>query len=118
MECGELGQSGMPDTIRTSGGGHWPDPRRSGFRIAAAGFSSILPAVAGTAAKAQPQQGPAPSSNPSLVEVFVNAFALLERHEIISLAITLSILCFAVVAAILLVRTRARLANTEASARD
>ncbi len=49
---------------------------------------------------------------------YLNAFALLDRHEIIGLAITLSVLCFAVVAAILLVRTRERLAATEANARD
>lgn len=112
----------MPDTIRTSGGGHGAHPRRGGFHIAAVtGPVSVLLAIAGTAARAQPPQqelDPAASSAPSLIEAYLNAFALLERHEIISLAITLSILCFATVAAILLVRTRARLADTEANARD
>ena len=39
-------------------------------------------------------------------------------HEIAALALTLGILCFAVVTAILLVRTRTRLAEVEAAARD
>ena len=112
----------MPDTIRTSGGGHEAHPRRSGFRIAVAtGVSSVLLAMAGTAARAQPPQegiDPATDGAPSLIEAYLNAFALLDRHEIIGMAITLSILCFATVAAVLLVRTRARLADTEASARD
>ena len=43
---------------------------------------------------------------------------MLNRHDIIGLAITLSVLCFAVVAAILLLRTRERLAVTTANARD
>jgi len=46
------------------------------------------------------------------------AVAQLERREIAVLALTLGILCFAVVTAIMLVRTRRRLAETEAAARD
>jgi hypothetical protein len=46
------------------------------------------------------------------------AFALLDRQDIAALALTLGILCFAVVTAILLVRTRRCLAEVEASARD
>src|SRR5260370_37138290 len=46
------------------------------------------------------------------------AVAQLDRHEIAGLALTLGILCFAVVTAIMLVRTRRRLAETEAAARD
>ncbi|MGZ3328030.1 MAG: hypothetical protein ACXU85_12815, partial [Xanthobacteraceae bacterium] len=42
----------------------------------------------------------------------------LDRHEIAALTLTLGVLCFAVVTAILLVRTRSRLAELEASARD
>ncbi len=112
----------MPDTIRTSGGGHEAHPRRGGFRIAGVtGVSSVLLAIAGPVATAQPPQeglDPAAAGAPSLIEAYLNAFALLDRHEIIGMAITLSILCFATVAAILLVRTRVRLAETEAAARD
>jgi signal transduction histidine kinase len=43
---------------------------------------------------------------------------LLDRHEIAALALTLGVLCFAVVTAILLVRTRRRLAAMSESARD
>ena len=57
-------------------------------------------------------------STPSLIMAYLNAFAQLDRHEIVQLGITLSILCFAVVVAILLVRTRERLAATVANARD
>jgi signal transduction histidine kinase len=51
-------------------------------------------------------------------EAYLAAFAQLNRHEIAALALTLSILCFAVVTAIMLVRTRRRLTETEAAARD
>jgi signal transduction histidine kinase len=110
----------MPDTIRTSGGGYRPDPRRSVFRIAAvAGLSSMVATMTGSIAAAQPApESAAPGGSPAVVDASLTAVALFERHEIISLAIVLSILCFAVVAAILLVRTRARLADTEAAARD
>ena len=55
---------------------------------------------------------------PSTFEAYVAALLSLDRHEIAALALTLGVLCFAVVTAILLVRTRGRLAEVEASARD
>ncbi|MPZ36810.1 MAG: PAS domain-containing protein [Rhizobiales bacterium] len=67
---------------------------------------------------AQPPAASSAANSPSIVEAYLNAFALLDRHEIIGMSITLSVLCFAVVTAIMLVRTRQRLADTEASARD
>ncbi len=51
-------------------------------------------------------------------EAYISALPLLDRDEIAALALTLGILCFAVVTAILLVRTRRRLAEVEAAARD
>jgi signal transduction histidine kinase len=54
----------------------------------------------------------------SLLEAYIAAFALLDQHEVAALALTLGILCFAVVTAILLVRTRRRLGQVEAAARD
>ena len=58
------------------------------------------------------------ASEPSTFEAYLAAFLVLDRHELAALALTLGILCFAVVTAILLVRTRRRLAETEAAARD
>jgi signal transduction histidine kinase len=49
---------------------------------------------------------------------YLLALTRLDRHEIAALALTLGVLCFAVVTAILLVRTRCRLADSEASAQD
>ena len=57
-------------------------------------------------------------SEPSTFEAYVAALLSLDRHEIAALTLTLGVLCFAVVTAILLVRTRGRLAEVEASARD
>ena len=54
----------------------------------------------------------------STVDAYLSAFALLDRHEIAALALTLGILCFAVVTAILLVRARRRLAEVETRAHD
>src|SRR6516225_600516 len=51
-------------------------------------------------------------------EAYISALPLLDRDEIAALALTLGILCFAVVTAILFVRTRRRLAEVEAAARD
>ena len=52
------------------------------------------------------------------VSPYLDAFARLEQHEIAALALILGVLFFAVVTAILLVRTRARAAGNEAAARD
>ena len=57
-------------------------------------------------------------SEPSTLEAYVSALLSLDRHEIAALMLTLGVLCFAVVTAILLVRTRGRLAELEASSRD
>ena len=109
--CGNWGYRVMPDTIRTSGGRPSGYPRRGGIRIAVTNLLTptllavaVMPAAADDALQASIE----PAAGPSVVEAYLNAFALLDRHEIVQLAITLSILCFAVVAAILLVRTRAR----------
>ncbi len=122
-----MGQTGMPDTIRITvesfgarpqheahsrasmdGHGRTARTRHGGFRAAGAlVLSTLLPSQAAGAAPA-----------PSTIEAYVAAFALPDRHEIAALVLLLGILCFAVVTAILLVRTRTRLAETEASARD
>ncbi len=51
-------------------------------------------------------------------DAYISALPLLDRDEIAALALTLGVLCFAVVTAILFVRTRRRLAEVEAAARD
>src|SRR6266581_1178454 len=83
-----LGQAGMPDTIRITVESLGAHPQRSGFCAAAT------------------------------VDAYVSAFLLLDRHEVAALALTLGILCFAVITAILLVRTRQRLAAVAVAAHD
>ena len=81
----------------------------------------MLVTIGSTAANTQPSvpADPEPAgSAPSVIGALLNGFALLDRHEIIGMAITLSVIFFAVMTAIMLVRTRERLAVTEANARD
>jgi signal transduction histidine kinase len=99
----------MPDTIRI-GGSAQAHPRRSGFRTAVA----VAFCAAVDSARAQTE---APAAT-GLIDAYLNAFAQLDRHEIAALALTLSVLCFAVVTAIMLVRARHRLAEVELAARD
>ena len=54
----------------------------------------------------------------TLVNAYLNALGLLDSHEIAALALTLGVLLFAVITAIMLVRTRLRLAEAIADARD
>jgi len=68
-----------------------------------------------TAAASAPALAAEPGG--SLVATLVTAFAALERHEIAALALTLGVVCFAVVTAIALVRTRTRANERETAAR-
>jgi signal transduction histidine kinase len=104
----------MPDAIRITGGSLRAHPRRGAFRIAAAIVSA---AVCIAASPARPDDT-APALPGSTLEAYFAAFLQLDRHELAALALTLGILCFAVVTAILLVRTRQRLGDAEAAARD
>ncbi len=98
----------MPDGIRMRSGGPRAGPRLGGFGTA---IIAIVTAVsAGPAVAAEP-------TRPSLFATVVAAFVALERHEIAALALTLGVVCFAVVAAIALVRTRAAAAARETAAR-
>jgi signal transduction histidine kinase len=54
----------------------------------------------------------------ALIADYVAAFQSLDRHEIAALALTLGVLFFAVVTAIVLVRTRRRAGEAEAAYRD
>jgi signal transduction histidine kinase len=53
-----------------------------------------------------------------MIAPYAQLFHSLDRHELIALSLTLAVLCFAVCAAMLLVRTRARTARREAALRD
>ena len=118
-----MGQTGMPDVIRTtveSWGTVLPKARSrassalaSGFRTAIVVFASALP----TSDLARADDAGTTQAL-STFDALISAFALLDRHEIAGLALTLGVVCFAVVTAILLVRTRNRLTEVEASARD
>jgi signal transduction histidine kinase len=90
---------------------------RSGSRRAhprrGAGFFGLLAALSpfsSHAASAQDGGGGA-------LDLYLSAIAALHRHELAALALTLGILVFAVVTAIMLVRTRARADLAEAAAR-
>jgi signal transduction histidine kinase len=104
----------MPDTIRITGGGVWIHRGRSGYCTAiATGLCWLMaPIMAARPARA------ADAIDVATVDAYVFAISQLDQHEIAGLALTLGILCFAVVTAIMLVRTRRRLAETEAAARD
>jgi signal transduction histidine kinase len=103
----------MPEQIRITVEGLGAPPQRGGFRFAAI---SIV-AAAAPAEMALARQGPVGIKG-STVDAYVSALLLLDRHELAALALTLGILCFAVITSILLVRTRRRLAATTAAAHD
>src|SRR6266852_2440064 len=112
----------MPDTIRITGGSVGSHRRRSGHCSAIATGLGLTMASAVAALPAHAQLADR-VTNPAGVDVttigaYLSAISQLDRHEIAALALTLGILCFAVVTAIMLVRTRRRLAETEAAARD
>ncbi|MEA3058480.1 MAG: hypothetical protein QOF34_1295 [Sphingomonadales bacterium] len=106
----------MPDTIRSTGGGRWAPPRHGGFRAAAAAVVT-LPIRSGEL-HAQGGRGAAVPHDSSLFHAYVSAIGQLSGHELAALALTLGILCFGVVTAIMLVRARQRLAESELAARD
>jgi signal transduction histidine kinase len=98
----------MPDGIRMRSGGPRARPRYGGFGAAA--IATFVAALTSPALAAEP-------ARPSLFATVVAAFGALERHEIAALALTLGVVCFAVMAAIALVRTRATAAKREKDAR-
>src|SRR5436190_4342141 len=103
----------MPGTIRITVDGLGARPQRGGFcSVGGAILATLLPLGTISAQEG----GTAFQGSP--LTVYASAFLLLDRHEIAALALTLGILCFAVVTAILLVRTRRRLAAAAAAAHD
>src|SRR5262249_8109363 len=99
--------------IRITVEGLGAHPQRGGFRAAAIPFIATLAQVEA----AFGQDGTAAFEG-STIKAYVSAFMLLDRHEIAALALTIGILCFAVVTDIQLVRTRRRLAAAAATAHD
>jgi PAS domain-containing protein len=90
----------MPETIRVNGR-RLSCPRRGRFLAVALGLS--IPAAAANAAP---------------LETPLATLASLSQQEITALTLTLGLLCFSVVTAIMLVRNRARAAQAESAARD
>jgi signal transduction histidine kinase len=94
----------MPDTIRISGS--CAHPWRRGFLTTIVGTAVPFPA----SAEKQPVL--------ALHELVASAQDSIDRHELAVLVVVLGLMLFAVVTAILLVRTRARWARLETSSRD
>jgi hypothetical protein len=106
-----VGQNGMPDSIRMTGGSLRAQPPHNGLCASIAASLSPIGLVLGPSA-AYAATGESVSVLDSLLAIQI------DRPELIAVALTLGILCFAVVTSIMLVRTSRRLAETEASARD
>jgi signal transduction histidine kinase len=98
----------MPHRIRMRSGGPRAGPRFGGFALAT--IAVLASAVTSPAAAAD-------SVPLSRFAPVIAAFAALERHELAALALTLGVVCFAVLTAIALVRTRASAAASETAAR-
>ena len=102
----------MPDAIRSTVESVGARPQRRRLRAVAAIFATAVMFGAASIRDVEAAvQG-------SALDTYVSALSLLDRHEIAALGLTLGILGFAVVTAILLVRTRQRLAGALASERD
>ena len=97
----------MPELVRTTSGRLCAHPRRSGFRIAVA----VAPFASAAFAQAE-------TPEPQYPHTYLDAFAALSASEIATIALTLGVLLFAVVTAIMLVRARARAASADISSRE
>jgi signal transduction histidine kinase len=95
----------MPDTIRTS----WccPQRRRRGLGRSATAIGALMASTAGAAEQ----------SAPALHRLALNAHRGFTEYEIAVLALTAGAIVFAIVTAIVLVRTRRRAARLQAVAR-
>jgi signal transduction histidine kinase len=97
----------MPEIVRATGGSRDAHPRRSGFGAA---VFAMLGCDVGLARADIPGLRP--------INAYFDAFADLHRGDIVAVALTLGVLLFAVVSAIMLVRTRLRAASADAASRD
>ena len=98
----------MRDKVRETDGGYCAHPRRHGFLAAAAAAIFVIGTFPARADVSALQH----------FDAFIDAFAALDRHEIAALVLTFGVLLFAVMAAIILVRTRMGAASAEAAFRD
>jgi signal transduction histidine kinase len=105
----------MPDTIRV-GRGYGQRRRRHGIH----GFRAALGAATGVCAFTVPASSAFAIEPPalSLQELVLTAHRSIDQHVIVSLALIVGVVLFAVVTAILLVRSRARAARVEAWSHD
>jgi signal transduction histidine kinase len=95
----------MPDRIRA---------REVGVRER---LRSRTVGVAAAATGATPTAVRAATPDGTVLPTYLDALAALDRYEVAALALTLGVILFAVVTAIMLVRTRARTQRSEAQAR-
>jgi PAS domain-containing protein len=100
----------MPDTIRASSGGFGTCPRIGRLRAAVMAGSCLAGSCLIAAGR--------PAGAASLYENTVASFAGFDRSDMIGLAITLGLSGFAVVTAIMLLRTRARAQQSDNAHRD
>jgi signal transduction histidine kinase len=101
----------MPDTIRTS--------RSYARRRHGQGIVGFLAAIVAVSAVIAPKPaGAAEQPALALQELVLSAHRSIDQHEITFLALVFGVVLFAVVTAILLVRTRGRAARFEAWSRD
>src|SRR5690348_4609882 len=97
----------MPETIRARNERLRSGPRRGGFLAAIAALS--LAPTASAHATLDPQ---------AFADAAASVFASMSRQEVATLTLTLGLLCFAVLSAIVLVRTRTYATRSETAARD
>ncbi len=100
----------MPESIRTNDGLADARPMRDGFRAPLA----LLAAGCGFLSSPASAQ----TSGHGTLEAYLGAFGLLNAQEFAALALTLGLLGFAVVTAILLVRTRMQASRRDIAFRD
>jgi len=109
----------MPDSIRMTGGSFRAQPphNRFGGRFGA-GIAAALCLLGRVLAPQGVQAQGQPAEAGSALDPLLTTVTHLDRPELITITLTVGILCFAVVTSIMLVRTSRRLAETEAAARD
>jgi signal transduction histidine kinase len=100
----------MPEPFRDNHGQHHARPRRGGFRFAL-GLAIAATVLPGPSARAQ-------GVTPAGLDAYVAAFHSLSAQELAALALTLGLLAFAVLTAVVLVRTRAQSARRDTNFRD
>src|SRR5512141_1218541 len=100
----------MPETIRTANERLRSRPRRGGF-LAAFVFATLCSAL-GTSAHA------GVGADFSFVNAMIHAGAATGRQQLATLTLTLGLICFAVLATIVLLRTRKAAATKETAAHD